>query len=156
MRTTRKIRVVWLAIGLLLVLPGSVSGQSESPDEQAAAVVIIGHNSLPEQALTKMDVQDIFLGKKTKLDGTKITFVILKNGEVHEIFLKEYLSRTPSQYTQYWKKMIFTGKGKAPKAFETEEALVEYIQTTEGTIGYIGAATAQGLESGSVHHVIVQ
>jgi ABC-type phosphate transport system substrate-binding protein len=123
---------------------------------QDVDVVIIGNQTVPEKPLSTTDVQNIFLGKKTKLNSTKITFVILKAGEVHERFLKEYLSRTPSQYTKYWKKMVFTGKGKAPKAFATEADLVEYVEKTEGAIGYVGLSTAQETQSQDIHQLIVQ
>lgn len=135
---------------------GSVFVQSASPDEQTAGILIIGSKNIPESSLSKTDVQNIFLGKKTKVDSTKISFVILKEGDIHEGFLKEYLSRTPSQYDKYWKKMIFTGQGKAPKVFKTEEELVEYIKTTEGVIGYISSDTGQNIESNSLQQFIIQ
>lgn len=152
----KNIKVLVVFTGLLLVLLGNVFVQSASPDEQMAGVVIIGNKNIPESSLSKMDIQNVFLGKKTKLGGTKITFVILKSGDVHESFLKEYLSRTPSQYNKYWKKMIFTGKGKAPKVFETEEALVEYVKASEGAIGYISPDTAQHIEGDNLHQFTIQ
>jgi ABC-type phosphate transport system substrate-binding protein len=156
MRPARKIRVLWVIIGLPLIFLGSVFVQAVFPNEQTAGIVIIGNNNIPESSLSKTDIQNIFLGKKTKLDGAKITFVILKEGDVHESFLKEYLSRTPAQYKKYWKKIVFTGKGKAPKTFKTEEALVEYVKNTEGAIGYIGSETAQTVESDSLQQITVQ
>jgi ABC-type phosphate transport system substrate-binding protein len=156
MRTARKIRVLFVVIGLPLVLLSTVLVQSASPDEQTAGIVIIGNKNIPESSLGKTDIQNIFLGKKTKLGNTKITFVILKSSDIHENFLKEYLSRTPAQYKKYWKKIVFTGKGKAPKAFKSEEALVEHVKNTEGAIGYIGSDTAQTIESDSLHQFTVQ
>ena len=156
MRTVREIGVLFVVIGLPFVLLGSVLVQSASPDEQTAGIVIIGNKNISESSLSKTDIQNIFLGKKTKLGGTKITFVILKSGNVHESFLKEYLSRTPAQYNKYWKKMVFTGKGKAPKVFKTEEDLVEHVQNTEGAIGYIGTESAQSIESDSLHQFTIE
>ena len=156
MRTARKIRLLFVVIGVLFVLLGSVFVQSASPDEQTAGIVIIGNKNISESSLSKTDIQNIFLGKKTKLGGTKITFVILKSGDVHESFLKEYLSRTPAQYNKYWKKMVFTGKGKAPKVFKTEEDLVEHVQNTEGAIGYIGSDSAQSIGSDSLHQFTIE
>ena len=35
--------------------------------------------------------------------------------------------------------MVFTGKGSAPKAFDDNNALLDYIAATKGAIGYIDA-----------------
>ena len=125
-------------------------------EAQQAEIVIIGNKNLPESALSKVDIQNIFLGKKATVGSTTITFVILKSGEVHEKFLQAYLARTSSQYEQYWKKMIFSGQGRMPKVFDTEAALLDYVKTTDGAIGYIGVAAATTIESGSFRQFTVQ
>jgi ABC-type phosphate transport system substrate-binding protein len=140
---------------LLVCLPG-ICVHTLSAEAQTSDVVIIGHKNLPDNPLSKVDVQNIFLGKKAKVDNTNLTVVILKSGDVHETFLQEYLSRTSSQYDKYWKKIVFTGQGKAPKIFETEEALIEYVKNTEGAIGYISTQSAKALESGSLRQFLVQ
>lgn len=146
-----------IGIGILLCLtgigfvaPGIVSlAQDGNP-------VLIAHAEIPERPFSKTEVQNIFLGKVTKIEGTKITFVILKSGDVHADFLEAYLSRTPSQYKKYWKKLVFSGKGKSPKTFKTEEALMEYIAQTPGALGYVGASTADALAYDDITIVTVQ
>lgn len=157
MRSSTKIRNRLCGIGILLcfaivgiLLPVAVSIAQEGD------VVIIGNAALPDRPLSKTEVQNIFLGKLTKIDSTKITFVILKSGDVHANFLATHLSRTPDQYTKYWKKLVFSGKGRSPKAFGTEVELVEYVAQTQGAIGYIGATTAQNLNNENIHKVVVQ
>ena len=152
----RSRRILVMLIGMFSGLLTGVCLQTAYAEGQQGTVVIIGNKNLPESSLSKTDIQNIFLGKKTKVDSTNITCVILKSGEVHENFLKGYLARTSSQYEQYWKKVVFSGQGKAPKVFETEETLIEYVKNTEGAIGYIGAATAQKIESGSLRQFVVQ
>jgi len=139
--------VLVIAIGLPLVLFTDVFVQGALADKEKEDVVVIGNKSVPERSLSKTEIQNIFLGKKKRVDGTSITFVTLQGGPLHEIFLKKYLSRTPAQYKKYWKKMIFSGKAKTPKAFKTEQALIEHVEKTEGTIGYIDAETARKIES---------
>lgn len=119
-------------------------------------VTLIGNTTVPERPLHKTEVQNIFLGKMTKIDGTRVTFAILKAGNIHEHFLAAYLSRTPSQYAQYWKKLIFTGKGRSPKTFTTEEELVQYVEQTAGAIGYVNMSTAQNLENRDIRQLTVQ
>ncbi len=146
-----------VGIGILLCLtsigivaPGVSSlAQDENP-------ILIANTAVPDRPFSKTEVQNIFLGKVTKIDGAKITFVILKSGDVHTAFLAAYLSRTPAQYTQYWKKLVFSGKGRSPKAIETEDELMEYIAQTAGAIGYIGTATAETLTSDDIRPVTIQ
>ncbi|MBW1940195.1 MAG: substrate-binding domain-containing protein [Deltaproteobacteria bacterium] len=105
-------------------------------------VIIIGNKNVPASSLSKKDIQNIYLGRKTKWDNNqKIIFVTLKKGEVHKRFIKEYVGKTSAQYRNYWKKQVFTGKGKAPKCFDAEEKLVDYVANTEGAIGYISSGT---------------
>jgi ABC-type phosphate transport system substrate-binding protein len=157
MRSSTKNRKRLFGIGILLcfvtvgiLLPVAVSMAQEGE------VVIIGNAVIPDRPLSKTEVQNIFLGKLTKIDSTKITFVILKSGDIHANFLSTHLSRTPDQYTKYWKKLVFSGKGRTPKAFGTEAEVLEYIAQTQGAIGYIGAATAQDLQKENIHKVAVQ
>jgi len=106
-----------------------------------AEVLIIANKNVSQDSISKEEVKQIFLGKTVKwADKSKILFVILKK-DVHKDFLKEYIKRSSSQYKNYWKKMVFTGKGRKPTAFETEKELVRYVAETEGAIGYISTGT---------------
>jgi len=106
-----------------------------------AEVLIVANKNVSQDSLSKEEVQNIFLGKTVKwVDKSNITFVVLKN-DVHKDFLKEYIKRSTSQYGNYWKKMVFTGKGRKPIAFETEKELVQYVAETEGAVGYIHKGT---------------
>jgi len=106
-----------------------------------AEVLIIANKNVSEDSISKVEVKNIFLGKTVKwADKSNISFVILKNG-IHKDFLKEYIKRSSSQYKNYWKKMVFTGKGSQPRAFETEKELIQYVAETDGAVGYISKGT---------------
>ncbi len=143
-------------MGIVCVLISWMLCQPLAAEDQSDALLLIGNQTLSDYTLSQIDVQNIFLGKKKKLDNHNITFVILKSGEIHEEFLKEFLARTPSQFNRYWKKMVFTGKGKAPKVFQTEEALLEYVRETEDTVGYLSAETMQAADSSDVHQFVIE
>lgn len=104
---------------------------------RAGDLVIIGSKDVPIDSLSRDEIKSIFLGEKVKWDkGGEITFVLLST-EVHEEFLKKYLESNSLQYRQYWKKMIFTGRAKSPKSFDSTEKLIEFISGTSGAVGYI-------------------
>jgi len=108
----------------------------------AADVVVIVAKNVPANALTRDEVKDIFLAKKTQWDnGAKINFVTLKDCETHRAFLKEYLQKSSSQFERYFRTLVFTGKGSLPKAFDSEEELAGYVASTDGAIGYVSSGT---------------
>lgn len=107
-----------------------------------AQVLIIANNSVSQESLKKEEVQNIFLGKMAKWsDNTSIYFVTSEN-ETHEDFLKTYINRSSSQFKNYWRQMVFTGKGQKPKAFDTDEEIIQFVSETSGAIGYVGTKAA--------------
>lgn len=129
---------------LLLVAVTTAVLAADAGGDKKVSALVISNNGVKDAKLLKDDVANIFLGKKSTFsDKSKIVFVTLAKGKTHENFLKTYLSKTPSQFANYWKKQVFTGKAKAPKAFKTEKELVDFVAKTKGAIGYISPATAK-------------
>jgi ABC-type phosphate transport system substrate-binding protein len=132
-----------MTLSLIMIL-GSVSDTSAAGD-----IVIVANSEAGTDSLSKSDLESIMLGKKKKWDnGTKIKIAILKAGDTHENFTKEYTGKTASQFKSYWKKLVFTGEGIQPKSFKTEDELVAYVAKTKGAVGYVSAGTsADGVTS---------
>lgn len=108
----------------------------------ASDIVVIAHKDVKDESLSKDDVQDIYLGKKTKWeDNSEIKPVQYKSGTLHEDFLKDYVNRSRRLYQNHWNKMVFTGQGFPPKSFETYKELIEYIADTPGAVGYVKKGT---------------
>lgn len=106
----------------------------------AGGVVVIGNASVPTSALSRQDISNIFLGNKTAWDdGGKITFVIQKDSAGHEIFLKEFIGKTPSQFANYWKKQVFTGKGSSPQSLDSDQEMIKFVGETKGAVGYVSS-----------------
>lgn len=123
-----------LMFGILCIL--AIGGGLSSASPAAENIVLVGHNKI-EGRLSQEDIQQIFLGKKTRWhDDTQITFAIFNQEEIYKSFLKEYVRKTYSQYLNYWKKQVFTGKGRMPKAFNTPEELMSFLAETEGAISF--------------------
>lgn len=107
-----------------------------------AEVVVIANKGVSQDSLTKDEIKNIFLGKMVKWpDNSSIHFVTSK-ADVHGAFLKMYINRSTSQFRNYWRKMVFTGKGQKPKAFQSDEELIQYVSETQGAIGYVGKDAA--------------
>lgn len=113
------------------------------PNVRAAGdILIIANKDVSASSLSRTDVKTIFLGKKTRWeDERKINFVISEVEETHHKFLHSFIKRTPSQYSRYWKKLVFTGKGRKPKSIKTDKGVASYVANTSGAIGYISTET---------------
>lgn len=108
-------------------------------------IIIIGNRTLPFDSLSNKDLFAIFMQRLTMWgDEDNINIALLKGGETHRRFLWTHFRKTPSQYRRYWKKMVFSGKGRTPLRFRTEKDLMAHVALTKGAIGYISSATKPG------------
>ncbi len=107
-----------------------------------AQTVLIVNNSVQETRISKEDVKLVFLGKKKKwVNGDRIRVSALKKGSVHEEFLNEYVDKTPSKFSSFWKIAIVSGTALPPKFFESEDEIVDYVKKEVGATGYISSDT---------------
>ena len=108
-----------------------------------ADILIIAHKDVPETTLSQKDMQEIFLGKRVKWkDNSKIHPATVKDPELHKAFLKQYVKTSPAKWKAHWKRMVFTGTGRSPKQFDTQEKILEYVANTAGAIGYVDSETS--------------
>ncbi|WP_051283852.1 substrate-binding domain-containing protein [Desulforegula conservatrix] len=111
----------------------------------AGEIIVIANKNVPDSQLTKDEVKAIFLGEKTKWSNdSKVSFVVLKTPEDQEKFMKDYVGKSPSQFNNFWKQQVFTGKGKMPEAFDDVKALLDYVAKTDGAIAYISSDAPAG------------
>jgi len=120
---------LWFCLGLVNAL---VSAQEAAKPQ----FVIIGHAGVSE-ILTHDEIKQIFLGRMTRKNGNSLGFIILKDKTVYAAFLKASVGKTVAQYTNYWKKQVFTGKGRMPKMFEDPADVQAYVAETEGAISFL-------------------
>lgn len=107
-----------------------------------ADIVIIAHPKVAETTITAKEVQEIFLGNRVQWkDNSAIRPATLKDPQLHDAFLKQYIKKSASQWVAHWKRQVFTGNGTPPPQFATPQELVHYVAETPGAIGYVDAAT---------------
>lgn len=104
-------------------------------------LVIIANPGVGDESIKPDFIRNVYLGKTAKWkDGVKAEPITLKGGEIHEVFLKELIGKSDSQFSTFWKKMVFTGKGRPPKEVANEAVVVEFVKSTPGAIGYVSAS----------------
>jgi hypothetical protein len=123
---------------LLLASLGSWSAAS------AQDVVLVANRGVQISEISNSDLRAIFMGTRTRFaDGSHAVPVTLKGGPVHEVFLKNHLGEGPEEFRSQWRKVVFTGQGAMPKAFDSESALIEYVAATPGAVGYVSRISPQ-------------
>ena len=124
------VKYLFLAVFMISISTAAISSAQD--------ILIICNKNVSQDALSRDELQQIFLGRKTRWsDDQKISFAVMKSGDIHNEFLKKMVDKTPSQYEAFWKKLIFSGQGKAPVSFNTPEEILAYVAATPGAVSYV-------------------
>jgi len=127
----------------LVLLLGSLASWSEAT---AQDVVLVANRGVQISEITDADLRAIFMGTRTRFtDGSHAVPVTLKGGPVHEVFLRNHLGEGPEEFRAQWRKVVFTGQGAMPRAFDSEAALIEYVSATRGAVGYVSRISSQDM-----------
>ena len=90
--------------------------------------------------VSRDELKGVLLVTRTSLaDGGHVEPVLLKAGSVHDAFVRQYTGKTAAGLENYYRSLVFTGKGAMPKMFATDAEVVAYVKSTKGAIGYVGA-----------------
>jgi ABC-type phosphate transport system substrate-binding protein len=128
--------LAWTLIGVLTFVAASPVA--------AAAIQVIAHSSVTVSQISLDDLKGVFLETRTSLpDGSRVEPVLLKSGDVHDTFVKQYTGKTTAGLENYYRSLVFTGKGAMPKTLKSDAEVVAYVKKTRGAIGYVsdGAST---------------
>ena len=99
---------------------------------------VIANSSVTAATISPEDLKSIFLTTKTALsDGHHVEPVLLRSGSVHETFVRHYVGRTAIALQNYYRSLVFAGKGIMPKMLASDEEVVAYVSRTKGAIGYV-------------------
>ena len=101
------------------------------------AGVVIVHPSNGAN-LDTSTIKKIYLGKSKSFPGGSQAIPLdLESGDVREQFINTVIGKSESQLKAYWSKLIFTGKGQAPKTVETEAEAVKLVSQNPNLIAYV-------------------
>ena len=111
---------------------------------QAEPIVVIVSATSPVAKLDKEQVANLFLGKSSSYpDGSAAVPNEQTDGApAHEEFHKSITEKSASQLKSYWSKMIFSGKGTAPKEVASNAELLKLLASNPAMIGYVDKAAA--------------
>jgi TonB family protein len=108
----------------------------------AGSVKVISNSSVTAEEISTDELRNIFLQTHGSLqEHMHVEPVLQKRGLAHEVFLKEVLHQSDDTLQNYYRTLVFTGKGQMPKAFGSDAEVLAYVARTRGAIGYISTTT---------------
>lgn len=104
---------------------------------------IIVNSANPNTTFSKKEISEIFLKKKSKWsDNTAALPIDLSSGSpLRAVFSKDIHNKSVSQIRAFWQQSVFSGKASPPVELENDAAVINYIKTHKGAVGYISAKT---------------
>ncbi|SNT00153.1 phosphate ABC transporter substrate-binding protein, PhoT family [Granulicella rosea] len=109
-----------------------------APSLRAQKIIIIANRSAKVEEIGISDLRGIFLGSSTRFkNGVTAVPVLLRSGPEHDDFLAEYVGKVDSSFRTVWRSLVFTGVASMPKNTDSDAAMVAYVASTPGAIGYV-------------------
>jgi hypothetical protein len=107
-----------------------------------ADILIIANHQAEIASLSHAELQAIYLSQAaTWPNGMDVKLTILTEGGPHQEFCQKFLSKSVPQHTRHLRRLLYTGKALPPVNFNTSSAVINYIRTTPGALGFIAEQT---------------
>jgi ABC-type phosphate transport system substrate-binding protein len=121
------------AAALALLVPSRASG------ETSAEFVVVVHPEHPSESAAREFLADAFLKRTTRWEhGEAIAPVDLPAGSrTRKAFSERVLKRSVGAVRSYWQQRIFSGRGVPPPELDSDEAVLRYVSSRPGAVGYV-------------------
>jgi ABC-type phosphate transport system substrate-binding protein len=137
----------------LIVMPlGAVTVNASDGRRGEVAFVVVVNASNPLREMRRDQVAAYFLKRRaTWPDGKGVEPVDLPpDSRARIAFSRQVLRRSPSDVSAYWIQEIFAGRSEPPQIKNSDAAVISYVASTPGAIGYL-----QATPGGSGVHVLL-
>ena len=130
-----------------LVLAAAILLSAAEPQQQRAALPfrVIVHPSNAVSSMTRAELSAIFTRRtRSWREGGEIQPIEPSEERIRETFSRAIHGKSLAYVTRYWQRVIFSGRGVPPVVLASDAAVIEFVKTHRGAIGYIDGATAPG------------
>ena len=113
----------------------------------ASDLKVVANSDVKVSQISPEELRRVFLATQTSLGGGQVTPVLLKSGSAYGAFVKEYIDKTTAGLENYYRSLVFTGRGAMPKMFGSDAEVLAYVKRTSGAIGFVNAtADTEGVK----------
>ncbi|MFO0746698.1 MAG: hypothetical protein U1F43_13655 [Myxococcota bacterium] len=142
----------WLALvalalaTLTFVVLSAAAASPPAPSPASASYRVIVHPSAAVQSLDRRFLADVFLKKTTRWSGgDAIQPVDLQPAaRTRARFSEDVVGRSVPSVKSYWQQIIFSGRGLPPPELPDDDAVVGYVLSHAGAIGYVSGSCDVG------------
>ena len=108
----------------------------------SAELVVIVNANASIDSLDKQTVADLFLAKKSSFpDGSDAVPVEqVENSGEREEFHEKVTGKSNHQLTSHWSRLVFSGKGKPPREFDSGAKILQLVSDNPEVIGYVDSS----------------
>jgi hypothetical protein len=106
-----------------------------------AQVIVIANSSVKVSDVSKSDLVEVFTGSSTSLKGNRVSPVLMMESVHHELFLRTYIAKSDGPFRSGWRSLVLSGQAAMPKSLPNDAAVVDFVKSNQGAIGYIDNGT---------------
>lgn len=105
-----------------------------------AEEIVIANSANATASLTTAELTNILQGKQSSWpSGGKLVLVMPKTSQGTEAGLKKYAGFSLDQFSNHWKRLVFTGKGKMPSLVADDAEAIKAVRASPEGLALIGA-----------------
>jgi ABC-type phosphate transport system substrate-binding protein len=134
---SRRILLALAAAAILLCGLRAGVGAAATADDDSVVVVVSADS--PVNEIPRLHLADLYLGRTTRFpDGESARPIDQEAGSPSRTaFYDTYLGRSQAEIKAHWSKIIFTGRGRPPKAVANDEEVKELVAGDPSAVGYV-------------------
>jgi hypothetical protein len=110
------------------------------PASANSSIVVVANTGNKQIQLNRQQVRNLFMGGALPYDLEAVA--LPPENQTRVLFNTRVVGLTESRIQSYWAQMRFTGRKKAPKEVASEKAVLEYIKSHPGAVGYLPAGVS--------------
>ncbi len=136
---TRRAAVRVLGVGLCAL--ALLAGRGAARAESRADFSIIVHPDNPITEIGRSFLADVYLKRATRWDDGELVRPVDQRPDsaLRRAFSEGVLKRSVEAVKRYWQQRIFSGRDLPPPELDGDGAVVTYVATHRGAVGYISA-----------------
>jgi hypothetical protein len=127
------------AVALLVVLAFGLASVAVALAEPSGGFLIVVHPGTPASSVERSFLADAFLKKTTRWPDNEAIYPVDQGPDaaVRQRFSEQVLRRSVFAVRSYWQQRIFAGRGLPPPELESDEAVLRYVRSRPGALGYV-------------------
>jgi ABC-type phosphate transport system substrate-binding protein len=135
-----------VSLAVVALLVAVCPDAREAAASEAPGFVLVVHPENPTSKAPRQWLASLFLKEATRWsDDVAARPVDLKpDAMIRRRFSESVLKRSVAAVKSFWQQRIFSGRGVPPPELESDQAVIHYVTTHRGAVGYVASDAPLG------------